>query len=146
PMSAVTKVVLRYSSSGRRRATPTMDSISGSRVSASSTLVPTLPVAPVMTMRMRRALRTSTAGILSPGGDGASGPSERLAGRLGRLEGERGDELRRARLRQIGERPDGQPEVALGEAHAQLGAERDEVAGHLRVAPPSSGDVERERL
>src|ERR1041384_768787 len=55
--SAAPHVVFDRSSEGTRRARPTTDSIGGSHSSASTTLVPTLPVAPVTTIRMRAPSR-----------------------------------------------------------------------------------------
>ena len=48
----LTQRVFSISSSGSRRASPTISSTFGSLPSASTTLVPTLPVAPVITTRI----------------------------------------------------------------------------------------------
>src|SRR5215211_3907708 len=53
--SAATHLVFGTSSCGRRRAMPTTDSTSESAASAASTLVPTFPLSPTTTIRMRIA-------------------------------------------------------------------------------------------
>ena len=60
--SALTHCVRSGVHAGIRRATPTICLTRASRPSASSTLVPTLPVAPVTTIRMTKPFPTRATG------------------------------------------------------------------------------------